>query len=158
MSHKASALADLQSKIDQETHLSDWYTVTQEKINLFAEATGDHQWIHTDPERAKAQSPYGTTIAHGYMTLSLIVMLTDSVDPDNPPYPGVVMGINYGCNKVRFPNPVAVNSQIRSHTVPISVEEKGNALQIVNKVTIEIEGVQKPACVAETVSRLYFQD
>ncbi|MEM7332431.1 MAG: MaoC family dehydratase [Chloroflexota bacterium] len=158
MSHQANALADLQSKLNTETHVSDWYTVTQENINLFAEATGDHQWIHTDPERAKAQSPFGTTIAHGYMTLSLIVMLTDSVDPENPPYEGVVMGINYGCNRVRFPNPVAVNSKIRSRTTLINVEEKGNALQIVNKVTIEIEGVQKPGCVAETVSRLYFSN
>ncbi len=156
MSYQAQALADLQSKIDSETQVSDWYTVTQENINLFAEATGDHQWIHTDPERAKTQSPFGTTIAHGFLTLSLIVMLSGSVDPDKPPYEGIKMGINYGCNKVRFPHPVAVNSKVRSRTTLMSVEEKGNALQIVNKVTIEIEGVQKPGCVAETVSRLYF--
>ena len=153
---QAIALADLQSKLNSEVHKSDWYTVTQENINQFADATGDHQWIHVDPERAKTDSPFGTTIAHGYLTLSLIVHLSGNVDPDKPAYPDVKMGINYGCNKVRFPNPVVVGSKIRTRTALMSVEEKGNALQIVNKVTVEIEGVQKPGCVAETVSRLYF--
>lgn len=155
MSQEA-ALADLQSKLNTETHISDWYEVTQETINQFADATGDHQWIHVDPERAKKESPYGKTIAHGFLTLSLIVDLAGNVDPDKPLYDGVKMGINYGCNKVRFPHPVVVGSKIRTRTRPISVEEKGNALQIVNQVTVEIEGVEKPGCVAETVSRLYF--
>lgn len=154
--HQQAALADLQSKLNTETHQSDWYEVTQENINQFADATGDHQWIHINPERAKQESPFGKTIAHGFLTLSLIVHLAGNVDPDKPLYEGIKMGINYGCNRVRFPHPVIVGSRIRTRTQLMSVEEKGNALQIVNKVTVDIKGVEKPGCVAETVSRLYF--
>ncbi|MEM7031476.1 MAG: MaoC family dehydratase [Chloroflexota bacterium] len=153
----STALTDLQSKIGTETRVSDWTTITQEQINQFAEATGDHQWIHVDIEKAN-NSPFGSTIAHGFLTLSLIPFLAGSGEPDaKPRYEGVKMGINYGLNKVRFPNPVKVGSQVRSRTELVSVEEvKGNGLQVVNKVTIEIDGVNKPACVAETVSRMYF--
>lgn len=151
-----TALADLQSKVGTETHISDWLTITQERINQFAEATGDFQWIHVDEAKA-AQSPFGSTIAHGYLTLSLIPHLTGGVDPDKPRYPDVKMGINYGLNRVRFPNPVKVGSKVRTRTELQSVEPvKNNGLQMTNKVTIEIEGIEKPACVAETVSRLYF--
>lgn len=154
--YKAAALADLQSHLNQEVHLSNWFDITQENINKFADATYDHQWIHVDPERAKAESPFGGPIAHGYYTLSLIPYLVGTVDPDAPTYDGVVMGVNYGVNRVRFPHHVPVGSRVRSRTVLLGVEEKGNALQLVNQVTIEIEGVAKPACVAETVSRMYF--
>ncbi len=151
------ALADVQAKVGSETHVSDWLTITQERINQFAEATGDFQWIHVDPERAKTDSPFGATIVHGYLTLSLIPFLTDAVNPDKPSYPDVKMGINYGCNRIRFMNPIVVGSKVRARVEVFSVEEvKNNGIQIVNKVTIEIENVPKPACVAETVSRLYF--
>jgi acyl dehydratase len=152
-----SALADLQSKVGTETHVSDWLFISQDRIQQFAEATGDHQWIHVDVGRAKAHSPFGGPIAHGFLTLSLIPTLTGSVDPDRPEYPEVKMGINYGLNKVRFPNPVRVGGRVRSRTTLLSAEEvKGNGIQIVKQVTIEIEGEPKPGCVAETVSRLYF--
>ena len=154
---KADVLADLQSKIGTETYLSDWIVVTQEMINDFAAVTLDQQWIHVDAVRAEAESPFKTTVAHGYLTLSLIPYLTGSVNPDKPRYPGVRIGINYGLNRVRFPNPVRVGSRVRARVVPISVEEvRGDGLQMVNRVTIEIEGDEKPGCVAETVSRVYF--
>lgn len=151
------ALADLQAKVGTETHVSDWLTITQDRVNKFAEATGDFQWIHVNPERAEAESPYGTTIAHGYLTLSLIPYLGDNVNPDKPMYPDIKLAINYGLNRVRFPHPVAVGSQIRTRTEIAAVAEvKNNGVQIINKVTIEIQGASKPACVAETVVRLYF--
>jgi acyl dehydratase len=150
------AITDLQSKVGTETHVGPWLTVTQERIDQFAEATLDRQWIHVDPERAKAESPYGTTVAHGYLTLSLIPHLTGSVDPDKPRFPGVKMGVNYGLNKVRFPNPVPVGAKIRARTRLLGFEKAKGGLQIINQVTIEIEGQEKPGCVAETVSLLYF--
>ena len=151
-----TALTELEAQVGMETHVSDWLTLTQARINQFAEATGDFQWIHVDEARAKL-SPVGSTIAHGFLTLALIPYLTDSVNPDKPRFPEALMSINYGLNRVRFPNPIKVGSRIRSRTELVSVEEvKGNALQLVNKVTVEIEGVAKPGCVAETVSRIYF--
>jgi acyl dehydratase len=152
-----STLADLQSKVGTETHASDWLAIGQERIQQFAEATGDHPWIHVDVERANAQSPFGGPIAHGFLTLSLIPYLTGGVDPDKPEYPEAKMGVNYGLNKVRFPCPVRVGSRIRTRTTLLSAEEvKGNGIQIVRQVMIEIDGEAKPACVAETVTRLYF--
>ncbi len=156
---RQTAHTDLQSKIGLESHVSDWFPLTQEMINSFADATLDHQWIHVDVERAGRESPFGAPVAHGYFTLSLIPHLTGQVEPDRPPYPGVTLSVNYGLNRVRFPHPLAADSRIRARTELQSVAEvKGNGLQLVNKVTIEIEGVDKPACVAETVSRLYFTE
>jgi acyl dehydratase len=129
---------------------SDWLEVDQDRINQFADATGDHQWIHVDTERAK-QGPFGTTIAHGFLTLSLIPALTGGLLKID----GVRMGINYGLNKVRFPSPVKVGSKVRASVRNVSVEDVQGGIQIVNEVTISIEGEAKPACVAETVSRLY---
>ena len=150
------ALKQLEQDVGKETHVSDWLEVTQERINQFADATGDHQWIHVDPERA-AQGPFGTTIMHGYLSLALIPMLTEAVAPDRPAFPGAKMGINYGLNRVRFPHPIRVGTRIRSRLRLQEFEEvKGGGVQIVNQVTIEIEGESKPGCVAETVSRLYF--
>jgi len=133
------------------THLgySDWHTVTQQQIDTFAEATGDHQWIHVDPERA-AQGPFGTTIAHGYLTLSLIPKLVWQVYRVE----NVAMGINYGANKVRFPAPVPVDSRVRAGVELVSLEPGGGGFQCVARVTVEREGADKPACVAETVSVL----
>lgn len=151
------AKADLESKVGTETHVGEWLTVTQDRINQFAEATGDHQWIHVDVERANAESPFGSTIAHGYLTLSLLPYLTDAVNPDKPRYPSIKMGVNYGLNRLRFPHPVKVGARIRTRTRLMSYEEvRGNGIQIVNQVTVEVEGAPKPACVAETVTRLYF--
>ena len=143
----------------KETHLGDWLSINQERIDQFAEATDDHQWIHVDPEKAKQQSPYGTTIAHGYLTLSLIVTLskTKQSDDETTKIEGLKMAINYGLNKVRFPAPVKVGDRIRARTVLKEVEVVKDCLQLIKVVTIEIENCEKPACVAETVSRLYFK-
>ncbi|ALG84651.1 MaoC family dehydratase [Gordonia phthalatica] len=135
------------------THLgySDWVEVTQEKVNLFADATGDHQWIHVDPERAAA-GPYGGTIAHGYLTLSLIPVLRHSAWTPGP----VQMGINYGANKVRFPAPVPVGSRVRAGFELAAVNVGASGHQVIETVTIEVEGGQKPVCIAETVTVLVF--
>ncbi|UZJ25655.1 MaoC family dehydratase [Rhodococcus antarcticus] len=132
---------------------SDWVEVTQERINTFAEATGDHQWIHVDVERAKAESPFGGPIAHGFLTLSLLPMLSWQIWTVE----GTKMGVNYGLNKVRFPSPVPVGSMVRSTAVLTEVTEVGGGgLQLVVSSTVEVEGGSKPVCVAEMVSRLYF--
>ena len=153
---QAAVFADLSAQVGSEVHCSDWLTITQEMIDDFAAATRDRQWIHIDPARAQAESPFGATVAHGFFTLSLIPYLTGTVDPTVERYPGRKLAVNYGLNRVRFPNPVLVNSRLRAHTVLQSVEEVTGGLQIINQVTIEIEGQAKPACVAEMISRIYF--
>jgi acyl dehydratase len=130
---------------------SDWLEITQDRIDGFADATGDHQWIHVDPERA-AEGPFGTTIAHGFLTLSLLVKFLYEVRPESGEYR---MGINYGVNKVRFPAPVPVGSRIRAHFEVLEVSEVEGGIQVVTKGTIEREGEEKPVCVAEMVSRHY---
>jgi acyl dehydratase len=134
------------------THLgySDWHTITQEQVNLFAEATGDDQWIHTDPARA-ADGPFGTTIAHGYLTLSLIPMLVGEIYRLD----GMRMAINYGTDSVRFPSPVPVGSRVRAGVELVSVVEGAGGYRATTKVTVEREGGDKPACVAMTVAVLY---
>ena len=128
---------------------SSWIEITQEKIDLFAEATGDHQWIHVDPERAK-DGPFGTTIAHGYLTLSLLPVATFEVVPSRGR-----MGINYGVNRVRFPAPVPVGSRVRATFEVKEIEEIAGGMQTTMLATVEREGGEKPVCVAETVSRHY---
>lgn len=156
MSLKA-ALSDLQLKIGLESVSEEWLTVSQEMINSFADTTHDRQWIHVDAERAARESPFGATVAHGFFTLALIPHLTGMVEPDKPRYPGVALTVNYGLNRVRFPHPLTAGSRIRARTQLQRVEEvKGNGLQLAHNVTVEIEGVSKPTCVAEMVSRLYF--
>ena len=130
---------------------SEWLEVTQERIDGFAEATGDDQWIHVDPEKA-AQGPFGTTIAHGFLTLSLLVKFQYEVRPERGEFR---MGINYGVNKVRFPAPVPVGSRIRAHFEILEVSEVEGGVQVVTKGTVEREGEEKPVCVAEMVSRQY---
>lgn len=134
------------------THLgySEYKTVTQEEVNLFAEATGDHQWIHVDPERAK-DGPFGGPIAHGYLTLSLIPVLMGQVVRTN----GVRMGVNYGTNKVRFPAPVPVGSEIRLGATVAEVEDVPGGIQVALDVTIEVKDAPKPSCVAQVVFRYY---
>jgi acyl dehydratase len=130
---------------------SEWVTVTQEQVNLFAEATGDHQWIHVDVERAKAESPFGGPVAHGYLTLSLLPMLV----PQILEITGFRMGVNYGLEKVRFPSPVPVGSRIRAGATLDSATPFDGGVQMVVTVTVELEGGTKPAMVATTVSRRY---
>ncbi len=152
----AEVLADLQGRIGEELHVSDWMTITQEVIDMFANATGDRQWIHVDEKRAKEESPYGATIAHGYLTLSLYPALRGLVDPDRPLFPGVTGVINYGINKLRFTNPVKVNSRIRARCALVAAEEVKDSIQLTEKYTVEIEGQERPACVADCIMRLYF--
>src|SRR5471032_2693458 len=138
--------ADLKAYEGKEIGVSDWFTVTQEQIDKFADATGDHQWIHVDVERAKTQMPGGKTIAHGYLTLSLIPWLTGGMMQID----GVTRGINYGSNKIRFTNMVPVGSKVRARQKLLAAEPKAGGMQLTNEVTIEIDGQQRPACVAET--------
>lgn len=154
---RQAALADLRTKIGVESAPSEWLAVTQEMINDFAGVTRDHQWIHVDPQRAVRDSPFGATVAHGFFTLSLVPHLTGMVEPDKPSYPGVALTVNYGLNRVRFPHPLLAGQRIRARSQLQSVEEvSGNGLQMVHQVTVDVEGEQKPTCVAEMVSRLYF--
>ena len=148
---KTVAFDDLPSLAGQEIGVSDWVTIDQDRIDKFADATGDHQWIHVDVARAKAEMPGGKTIAHGYLTLSLIPGLGGQILK----IAGVSRGINYGSNKVRFINMVPVGSRVRARQKLLSVEPRGAALQLVNEMTIEIEGQAKAACVAETISIVY---
>ncbi len=144
MSAHASNFEELTALVGTHLGYSDYRTVTQEQVNLFAEATGDHQWIHVDPERA-ASGPFGHTIAHGYLTLSLIpVLLTGMLSVD-----GVTMGINYGSNKVRFTSPVPVGSDVRAGATLASVEEVAGGVQVVMDVVVEVKDAAKPSCVAK---------
>ena len=148
---------EITGKLGQETNLSDWLNVDQSMINGFAEATKDHQWIHVDVERSAKDSPFGVTVAHGFLTLSLIPYLNGMVDATKPAYPGIKLAVNYGLNRVRFPNPVAAGSKVRSRSKLAQVDKiNEECIQVVQEVTIEIDGQEKPACVAETVSRYYF--
>lgn len=141
--------AQLNDYIGKEVGLTDWVEIDQDRINKFADATGDHQYIHIDPERA-AQTPFGTTIAHGFLTLSMIPML--SAENGGLKLENAVMGINYGLNKVRFINPVKVGSKIRGRFTLTGVEEKKpNHFLLTNTVVIEIEGEEKPALIAESL-------
>lgn len=135
----------------QELGTSPWREVTQEQVNNFAAATGDWQWIHTDVERAK-DGPFKTTIAHGFLTLSLLPVIV----ADTAPVTGISLALNYGLNKVRFPQPVPVGSRVRGVVRNLSIEDVKGGVQVVNQVTIELEGTTKPACVAESVVRYLY--
>ena len=156
MSAQQAVLSDLQGRIGQEIHLSPWLEITQERICAFADATGDHQWIHVDPERAARESPWRTPIAHGYLTLSLYPMLRGLVEADRPVFPGVKQVVNYGLDRLRFPSAVKVGSRIRAHCVLQQVEEVSGGLQVTETFTVEIDGESKPACVAVAIMRMYF--
>ena len=135
---------------ERELGASEWHRVEQRNIDLFAEATGDHQWIHVDPEKAAA-GPFGTTIAHGYLTLSLLPLF----GPQLIAVEGVKMGVNYGTNKVRFPAPVPVGSRLRATAAITGVEDVPGGVQVSVAFTVEREGGDKPVCVAESVARYY---
>lgn len=145
-----ASAAELTGAVGTELGRSDWLTVEQSRVDQFAEATGDHQWIHIDPERAAA-GPFGGTIAHGFLTLSLIPFLVKDIYSVD----GVKMAVNYGLNKVRFITPVKVGSRIRAVQMLSGLDEVPGGLQVASRVTIEIEGSAKPAAVAETLTRLY---
>jgi acyl dehydratase len=153
------ALARLNELKGKESPPGAWHTVTQEQIDAFAQTTLDDQFIHTDPARAARESPFGTTIAHGFLTLSLISHLVKSIPLTTPnPYEGRAVGINYGLDRVRFPTPVRVNSLVRARQTLAEVEQKDErTLQLTHRITVEIEGQSKPACVADWVTRAIFQ-
>lgn len=146
-----NTMDELREKIGQEVAVGEWQSVTQEQISLFADATGDHQWIHLDQARAAAESPYGTTIAHGFLTLSLLPRLM----ADTLQLPKAKMAVNYGLNRVRFAAPVPAGKQVRPHITLLGVEDVTGGVQMNWKVTIEVEGSEKPACIAETIARHY---
>ena len=144
-------LGELTALVGQDVAVSEWTTVTQQQVNLFAEATGDHQWIHVDPERAK-NGPFGAPIAHGYLTLSLLPLLfASAMKVEN-----TRMGVNYGLNKVRFITPVPVGSRVRAHLKLLASDPiPGDGVQQTWEVTVELEGAPKPACVAESLVRRF---
>ena len=140
-----------------EIAVGEWLTVEQERIDAFAAATGDLQWIHIDPARAAVESPYKGTVAHGFLTLSLLPLLTQANAPGRfeENYPGMRLRVNYGMNKVRFPAPVKPGDRIRARTAVVAADPAGNGVEITYCLTIEIEGQDKPACVAEQLVRVY---
>ncbi|MEU1915942.1 MaoC family dehydratase [Streptomyces massasporeus] len=146
-----TSVDDLKSAVGEQLGYTDWLDIDQKRIDLFAEATGDHQWIHVDPEKAAA-GPFGTTIAHGYLTLSLLPLF----GPQLIAVEGVKMGVNYGTNKVRFPAPVPVNSRLRATATISAVDEVPDGVQVAVAFSVEREGGDKPVCVAESVARYYF--
>lgn len=150
MTTEIEGVEGLRSLVGSSLGYSQWHTITQDQINAFADATGDHQWIHIDPERAKA-GPFGTTIAHGYLTLSLVPMLSAEAFRVS----GVAMGVNYGANKIRFPAPVPSGSKVRLEATLVSVEEVSGGVQVATEVVISVEGAAKPSLVAETLARFY---
>ena len=147
------SVAAVLAAVGQDLGATDWLPLTQERINTFADATGDHQWIHVDPERAK-DGPFGACIAHGYLTLSLANLFL----PQLVRYECLKLGVNYGCDKVRFPAPVKVGSRLRGRGVVQAAEAiKGDGVQVIVRISVEIEGTDKPGCVVDTISRLYFE-
>lgn len=147
----ANGIKELRALQDQVVGPSEWREVTQEMVNRFAELTGDDQWIHVDVERARRESPYGTTIAHGNLTLSLI----DGLRRDLSEWSGFKLGVNYGWNKVRFPAPVIVGARVRCYAQIVEVTEVGGGWhQVVTRFTVEVDGGEKPVCVADSVGRV----
>ncbi|MCM1974240.1 MULTISPECIES: MaoC family dehydratase [Streptomyces] len=145
-----ASVDELKAAVGEQLGYTDWLEIDQKRIDLFAEATGDHQWIHVDPERA-AKGPFRTTIAHGYLTLSLLPLF----GPQLMSVEGVQMGVNYGTNKVRFPAPVPVGSRLRATATIAGVEDVKGGVQVTVAFTVEREGGDKPVCVAESVARYY---
>ena len=151
MSHLFSSAQALLDAEGLDLGRTDWLVIEQQRIDLFAEATGDHQWIHVDPERA-ASGPFGVCIAHGYLTQSLVNLFL----PQLMTLENMAMGVNYGADRVRFPAPVRVGARVRGHGVILRVESLGEAVQVVVRVSVEIEGESRPGCVVDTISRYTF--
>ncbi|MGD9598401.1 MAG: MaoC family dehydratase [Steroidobacteraceae bacterium] len=153
MAERFDSVASVLAATGRDLGRTDWMTLTQDRINLFADATDDHQWIHVDEARA-AEGPFGGCIAHGYLTLSLASKFL----PELVAYDRLKMGVNYGCERVRFPAPVRAGARIRGHGAVVAAEAvKGGGVQVTIRVTVEIEGGGKPACVVDTISRLFFE-
>ena len=157
-------MSDMEQLLEQYRHLAgreiavgEWLLLDQARINAFAEATGELQWIHVDPQRAALESPYKSTVAHGFLTLSLLPLLTQANAPGQfeRNYPGMRLRVNYGLNKVRFPAPVKPGNRLRAHTTVLGAEPAGDGVEISYQLTVEIEGQPKPACVAEQLVRVY---
>ena len=156
MSNAENAYEIWKAAEGQEECVGEWFEIDQDRINQFADVTLHHQFIHVDPDRAK-EGPFGATIAHGFLTLSMLVHLDASVPKGDPArYAGVMMGVNYGFDKVRFVNPVKVGSRIRVRAVLSNVELKGDQIQTTRTMTVEIDGVEKPALVADWITRLFY--
>ncbi len=152
--HLIKSIEDAKALENVEVGVSDWVVIDQQMINRFAEATGDYQWIHVDEERAARELPDGKTIAHGYMTLSLIPALTkDFVHVEN-----LARAINFGCNKVRFYTAVPVGARVRARATVLQARKRGGALHLLSEIKIEVEGERKPACVAETIGMYFFEE
>lgn len=151
MAAKNVSLDELKGLEGQELGVSEWHPVTQEEINLFADATHDHQWIHVDPDRAKKESPFGGPIAHGYYTLSLAPHLMSQILAVT----GIRMGVNYGLNRLRFPGPVPVGSKVRLRASLAGIEDIQGGAQATVQMTFEVEGANKPGCIAEAIYRYY---
>ncbi|HEY0318747.1 MAG TPA: MaoC family dehydratase [Solirubrobacterales bacterium] len=148
---EAEGVEGMQSLVGKEVGPSEWRTVTQADIDAFAELSGDHQWIHVDPERAKSDSPYGTTIAHGNLTLSMVDGFREQLISSS----GFALGVNYGWNKIRFPSPVPVDSKIRAKAEVVSVDEVGGGWwQVVTRFILDVEGSEKPCFVGDSVTRV----
>lgn len=149
-----NSVAGVLAAVGSDLGTTDWVLIDQQRINTFAEATGDHQWIHVDPERAK-DGPFGACVAHGYLTLSLANLFL----PQLVSYQRLKMGVNYGCDKVRFPAPVKVDSRVRGRGEVVAAEPvKGDGVQVTVRISVEIDGSDKPGCVVDTISRLYFDE
>jgi acyl dehydratase len=151
MTTTVQGIAGLRELAGEHLGYSDWVEVTQERVNTFADATGDHQWIHVDVERATKESPFGGPIAHGYLTLSLGPLLF----PEILRVDGISMAVNYGCEKVRFPSPVPVGAKVRLGAELVAVNEIAGGAQVTVRFTFECDGASKPSCVAEVVFRYY---
>lgn len=151
-----SMLQVLSNQLNEVTFVGDWLTVDQDRINEFAHVTEDHQWIHTDPARAEAESPFRGAVAHGFLTLSMIPKLTNAVDEHHSPFPGAKMVVNLGLNKVRYPYPVKAGSDIRATKKTIDVTPVRRGLEVTEEITVEIKGCRRPACVAQTVMMVMF--
>lgn len=153
MTQRFDSVAAVMGAVGRDLGVTAWMPLTQQRINQFADATDDHQWIHVDEARA-AKGPFGGCIAHGYLTLSLASKFL----PELVAYDRLKMGVNYGCEKVRFPSPVRAGSRIRGHGEVVAAEEvKGGGVQVTVRITVQVEGSDKPACVVDTISRLFFE-
>jgi acyl dehydratase len=153
MTKQFDSVASVMAAVGADLGATGWLTLAQERIDLFAEATGDHQWIHVDPVRAR-EGPFGACVAHGYLTLSLANVFL----PQLVQYERLRMGVNYGCNKVRFPAPVKAGQRVRGRGEVIAASPQGDGVQVTVRVTVEVEGSERPGCVVETISLLYFDE
>lgn len=151
MPHCFDSVASVLASDGRDLGCTEWLTITQQRVDLFAEATGDHQWIHVDPVRAR-EGPFGGCVAHGYLTLSLANLFL----PQLMIYERLKMGVNYGCNKVRFPAPVKVGARVRGQGNVVGAQASGDGVLVTVRITVEIEGFDRPGCVADTVSLLFF--